>query len=245
MRIVYYNRNEEFMLTLMSRIRAPETERKSQDRSTLGECVMDSLEELIAEGLAHFRIGCGARCVSSLASYVRELDRWSRTMNLVGLKGSSRVVAELVYDAFFLHSRIAGARSLLDLGSGSGVVSVSMAILDPERRIVSVEKNLKKAQFQRHVKRLLGLDRLEIVHGRIEEAPRTGVDVLIAKAFGPVPVVLDKGRRHLNEGGSAYIVKGKGQKAPAHEGFLLQREESYSLPGNDKAYQLFVYKKVS
>ena len=166
-------------------------------------------------------------------------------MNLVGVKEGGQIVGDLVYDAFFLHTRITGFDSLLDLGSGSGVVSIPLAILNPDKQIFSLDKTLKKILFQKAVKRLLGLAGLEIVHGRAEDIPPLGVEALVAKAFGPAPAVLVKGGRHLREGGSALLVKGKGAEASAQAGFLLEKVERYRLPRSDKAYQLFVYKKVS
>ncbi len=206
---------------------------------------MERLQGLIEEGLTFFGIGYDETTARQLLSYVEELGRWMRTMNLVGLKEGGQIVGDLVYDAFFLHTRVAGMNSLLDLGSGAGVVSIPLAVLNPDKQIFSLDKALKKIIFQRHVKRLLGLARLEIVHGRVEDIPPLGAEALIAKAFGPAPAVLVKGGRHLREGGSAFLVKGKGEEASTQVGFLLEKVERYCLPKSDKAYQLFVYKKVS
>ncbi len=206
---------------------------------------MERLQGLIEEGLTFFGIGYDETTARQLLSYVEELGRWMRTMNLVGLKEGGQIVGDLVYDAFFLHTLVAGMNSLLDLGSGAGVVSIPLAVLNPDKQIFSLDKALKKIVFQRHVKRLLGLARLEIVHGRVEDIPPLGAEALIAKAFGPAPAVLVKGGRHLREGGSAFLVKGKGEEASTQVGFLLEKVERYCLPKSDKAYQLFVYKKVS
>lgn len=206
---------------------------------------MERLQGLIEEGFAFFGIAYDAKTTRRLLSYVEELGRWNRTMNLTGLKEGGQIVGDLVYDAFFLHTRVAGLNSLLDLGSGAGVVSVPLAILNPDRQIFSLDKALKKVLFQKAMRRLLGLARLEIIHGRAEEIPPLGASALIAKAFGPVPEVLVKGGRHLKEGGSAFLVKGRGAQGAAQAGFLLERVERYRLPGSDKAYQLLVYKKVS
>ena len=206
---------------------------------------MERLQGLIEEGLTFFTIGYDTATARRLFSYVGELGRWNRTMNLVGLKEGGQIVSDLVYDAFFLHTRVAGLNSLLDLGSGSGIVSITLAILNPDTQIFSLDKTLKKVLFQKAMKRLLGLARLEIVHGRAEEIPPLGVEALIAKAFGPAPTILVKGGRHLREGGSALLVKGKGEEASTQAGFLLEKVERYRLPRSDKAYQLFVYKKVS
>ncbi len=206
---------------------------------------MGRLEGLIEEGLAFFNIGYDPTMVRHLLSYVEELGRWNRTMNLVGFKEGGQIVGNLVYDAFFLHTRVGGAKTILDLGSGAGVVSVPLAVLNPDKRIYSLDKAVKKTLFQRHVKRLLGLARLEIIHGRAEDIAPLGVEALIVKAFGPAHAALVKGGSHLREGGSALLVKGRGEEASSQAGFLLERVERYCLPKSDKAYQLFIYKKVS
>jgi 16S rRNA (guanine527-N7)-methyltransferase len=206
---------------------------------------METLERLIEVGLAHFAIEGGAEAMPRLLSYTKELERWNRTINLVGLKKAERIVADLLYDAFFLHTCVAASASLLDLGSGAGVASVPLAILNPGMKVFSVDKSLKKTEFQRHIKRLLGLGGFEIIRGRIEDVSPLHVEVLVAKAFGPTSSVLAKGGRHVAPGGTAFIVRGKDEGPSEHGGFLLEKVRPYSLPKSDKTYQLFIYKKVS
>ena len=105
---------------------------------------MEKLQALIEEGLLFFGIGRDATTTDRLVRYVEDLGRWNRTMNLVGLKESQRIVIDLLYDAFFLHTRVAGLNCLLDLGSGAGIVSIPLAILNPGTQIVSLDSNLKK-----------------------------------------------------------------------------------------------------
>ncbi len=202
-------------------------------------------EELVRRGLTAFGIPGDPAQVAAIATFAGELERWNRRINLVGLKSAPAIVKELIYDALFLFARIGKSTSLLDLGSGAGVVAVPVSILDPGRRVYSLDKNLKKVQFQRHVKRLLNLSQLEIVYGRAEEIPALQVDCLVAKAFGPVTQVLQKAARHLERGASAYLVRGKNDKPAVPDGFSLENAEHYDLPGTNKEYQLFVYKKVS
>jgi 16S rRNA (guanine527-N7)-methyltransferase len=206
---------------------------------------MEKLPQLIEEGLVFFGIGYDATTADRLVRYVEELGRWNRTMNLVGLKEGERIIVDLLYDAFFLHTRVAGLNCLLDLGSGAGIVSIPLAILNPGKQIFSLDSSLKKIVFQKAVKRLLGLAGLAIVHGRAEDMPPLGVEALVAKAFGPAKAALLKGARHLRQGGSAFLVKGSQAQAHAQAGFILEKTEAYRLPGSDKTYRLFLYKKVS
>ena len=166
-------------------------------------------------------------------------------MNLVGLREMGRVVQELLYDAFFLFTCMADRERILDLGSGAGILAIPIAILDRQKTVFSVDKGLKKVQFQQHVRRALSLDNLLVLHGRIEDREPLRVDAAMAKAFGSLPEVIAKGRPHVKEGGAIFLVRGKSDRPSEEEGFVLLEERRYRLPKSDKEYQLFVYKKVS
>jgi 16S rRNA (guanine527-N7)-methyltransferase len=153
-------------------------------------------------------------------------------------------VRELLCDAFFLTGRIKDRHSILDLGSGAGILAVPISIVNNNTTVFSIDKSLRKIQFQRHIKRILHLDNFTPVHGRAEEIFPIGVECLVVKAFGSIPAILEKGGPHLKAGGNALILKGKTEKATQVEGFTLERIISYELPAISKSYKLLTYKKV-
>ncbi len=204
----------------------------------------EKLKKAIEEGLSYFRIDYDDARLSQLCLYVESLERWNRRINLIGLKEMEAVVGELIFDAFFLYTWTRDGRRILDLGSGAGILAIPLAILGSGNTVFSVDKSLKKVQFQRHVRRLLELENLSILCGRAEEIEPLQVDVLMAKAFGSVREVVEKGARHLKEEGSLLLVRGKSEKPAKEEGFCLVETQKYRLPEGRKEYQLFVYKKV-
>jgi 16S rRNA (guanine527-N7)-methyltransferase len=202
------------------------------------------LEKLVEKGLRFFSIPHDKRVVGDLCFYVRELDKWNKRMNLTGLKDSRLVIRELLYDAFFLFSRMTGAGSVLDLGSGSGILGIPVKILDENLVVFSVDKSMKKIQFQRHIRRLIPLKGFDPIHGRAEVIEPLGVDALVVKGFGTIDGILEKGGRHVKSTGRALILKGKIDEPAEQEGFLLDEVIPYRLPESDKDYRLFVYKKT-
>jgi 16S rRNA (guanine527-N7)-methyltransferase len=207
---------------------------------------MKSLERLIQETLLCFAIDVETeRVIGQLSSYVEELAKWNRRMNLTGLVPVESIIRDLLSDAIFLHTVIPVEGSVLDLGSGAGILAIPLAVLSPGRRIISVDKSLRKAQFQRHVKRLMHLSNVEVLHARAEDLPPLHVNFLVAKAFGGVTKILRKGGPHLMEGSLAFLVRGATEEAPQESGFVLNNLRSYQLPKSGKSYQLFVYKKVT
>jgi 16S rRNA (guanine527-N7)-methyltransferase len=207
---------------------------------------MEYLQKLIRETFLCFAIDVDTeRVVGQLSSYVEELEKWNSRMNLTGLVTPDSIVCELLSDALFLHTLIPAEGSVLDLGSGAGVLAIPLAVLSASRRIISVDKSLKKAQFQQHVKRLMSLSNVEVLHARAEDLPSLHVDSLVAKAFGGVTEILKKGGGHLAEGALAFLVRGATEEAVEENGFVLRDVRTYQLPKSDKTYQLFVYKKVT
>ncbi len=203
------------------------------------------IENLLKQGLEHFRIRHSPQMAEELCAYMRELERWNTRVNLTARKPLAWVVQKLLYDAFFLCSMISEARSVLDMGSGSGILAVAIAILKRDMRIISVDKMLRKIQFQKHVKRTLKLENLSLIHGRIESLEPLSVDALVSKGFGSSKIILRHGGKHLKARGLAYLLKGPNEQAGSYPDFALDRVTQYRLPGNERNYQLFVYRKTN
>lgn len=134
-------------------------------------------------------------------------------------------------------------KSVLDLGSGSGILAIPIAILNENFKIISVDKSLKKIQFQRHIKRTMHLKNFVALHGRIETLDPIEADALIVKGFGSIEAILEKGGRHIRTGGCAFVLKGKGEDQIIYQGFELDYVMPYVLPVSNREYRLFVYRK--
>lgn len=203
------------------------------------------LKGLIEKTLGHFHIPPGEAELTSMTRFVEELDRWNHRMNLVGLKDTERICRELLADSFFLHTFIGDRRRLVDVGSGSGILAIPLAILNEGLMVRSVDKSLKKIQFQRHVRRTLGLGNIEPIEGRIETIDPLNADGLVAKAYGTTEAILAAADRHLVAGGLAFVLKGREQGDEARPGYVLEKSLTYSLPEVPREYRLLVYKKIS
>jgi 16S rRNA (guanine527-N7)-methyltransferase len=205
---------------------------------------MMKTEKNVRDGLAYFHIDYDEKALKGLLYYMEELMRWNEKVNLTGIRDMDRAVQELLYDAFFLKGHVQDDQSVLDLGSGAGVLAIPLSIIDANVDIFSMDKSLRKIQFQRHIKRMLHLDRFTPIHGRAEEIAPIGVDSLVVKAFGSIPDILEKGGIHIKPGGRALVLKGEKEKPVEHEGFFLEDTIGYELPVISKSYKLIIYKKV-
>ena len=202
-----------------------------------------TLEKIVERGLTSFEIPFDEPVIKGMCRYVSELKKWNERINLVGMNEEESIVRELLYDAFFLNGYVKGNKSILDMGSGAGVLAIPLKILNEEIRVFSIDKTLKKIQFQRHVQRDLKLTNFYPVLGRIEFLEPLNVHGLVAKAFGSIPDILSKGGGHITQGGHAFLLKGKTQKSENVEGFVLKETVPYTLPDSAKDRTLFIYRK--
>lgn len=203
------------------------------------------LKELIGKTLENLHVPAVQGVPEMLARFLGELERWNARVNLVGVKDTQRLCRELLADALFLNSYVNDRHRLADIGSGSGILGVPIAILNNDVNVYSVDGNLKKVQFQRHIRRELGLANFFPIRGRTETIDPLGADGLIAKAFGPTGSILEAAERHLCAEGKVFIVKGKGEQEKEYHGYRLEKALPYMLPDVEKTYMLFIYKKVS
>jgi len=202
-----------------------------------------ALEKTIELGLISLKVSIHRPELNELCWYVSELTKWNERINLVGLKEPESIAKELLYDAFFLNGHIKNTESILDMGSGAGVLAIPLAILNREMQVFSVDRTLKKIQFQRHIQRALKLNNFSPIHERIESLESLNVQGLVAKAFGSITDILTKGGGHIRKGGHAFMLRGKTPTSEDVDGFNLKEVIPYALPDSIKARTLFVYRK--
>lgn len=99
----------------------------------------------------------------------------------------------------------------IDLGSGPGLPGLVIAILLPGWTVRLVESRRLRCDFLRHCTSTLGLSGVEVIEGRVEQVAAGGHDVISARAFAPLPRLLDSSR-HLAQKNTLWLLP-KGRNA--------------------------------
>ena len=118
----------------------------------------------------------------------------------------------LVEDSLVLLDLLEGASSLVDVGSGGGLPGLPLKLARPELRLTLVEANRKKAAFLTHAAAVLGLEGVEVVALRAEEAGRLPrlrdrFDVATARALAAMPVLAELCLPLVRPGGRLLAMK--------------------------------------
>jgi 16S rRNA (guanine527-N7)-methyltransferase len=105
------------------------------------------------------------------------------------------------------------ARSWLDLGTGAGFPGLLVPLFHPAD-VVMVEARRLRAEFLRSAASTLGIiDRVEILCARLESVPVRKFDVISARAFAPLPRLLDVAERFSTSETVWILPKGRNAKS--------------------------------
>ena len=125
---------------------------------------------------------------SKLAELARLIEAWPGLV--------SRPAAELIDDSLVLAEHVAGARRLVDVGSGGGLPGLPLKIAHPDLEVTLIEADQDKAAFLVQAAARLDLRGVEVLAVRAEDAGRDpryreAFDVAVARALAPMPTLVE------------------------------------------------------
>jgi 16S rRNA (guanine527-N7)-methyltransferase len=147
-----------------------------------------------------------------LERYVAILLSAMDEQNLIAESTRPHIWARHIVDSaqLLLHTKSAGEGEWLDLGSGAGLPGIVVACLS-ERPLMMVESRRKRIDFLESVITELGLAHARVFGGRVEMAPPTRAAVISARAYAPLPKLLESAL-HLSDKNSLWVLP-KGRNA--------------------------------
>lgn len=169
-----------------------------------------------------------------LGLYLSLLRRWQAAINLVAASTLTDPWRRHVLDSGQLMRFVpAGARRLVDLGSGAGLPGLVLAIMGVQD-VHLIESDRRKAAFLREAARATGT-RVTVHATRIEAAPMLEADAVTARALAPLPALLDHAYRFATPATCLLFPKGRQLEAELTEAaagwtMKLVREASLSDP---------------
>jgi 16S rRNA (guanine527-N7)-methyltransferase len=169
---------------------------------------------ILKEGAKEVGVSLSQEMIQMFFIYLKELKEWNQKINLTSLKEDKTIITKNFIDSLSLVPHLPSRSSLLDLGSGAGFPGIPVKIAKPSLKVTLLEATRKKASFQQHLIRSLGLSRINVIQGRAESlksdsALPASFDIVTSRAFSKLKKFLMLGEPFVREGGCLVAMKGR------------------------------------
>jgi 16S rRNA (guanine527-N7)-methyltransferase len=158
-----------------------------------GEVTMrDRDRDRLRTGGAALGVALNTSQLDAFARYADMISDWNSRMNLTRVPPDEYVERHILDSlAACAPAGIANARRIIDVGTGAGLPGVPWKIAYPHLHVTLLDSTRKRLDFLTAVVCELGLDDVQLVHARAEDACREpahrGVyDVAVARAVAPM-----------------------------------------------------------
>ena len=167
--------------------------------------------------------------ISSLKKYEDKLINSNKTLNLVGNSTINYIWTRHFLDSVQVIDFIdKNDKSLIDVGSGAGFPGLILALVLKDRKISLkiklIEKSIKKAKFLKNLIKDLNLNVEVINQNVLDEQVKLFDDVIIARAFKPLEVILELIHNKAQNWKKIFIFLGKTGKSE-----LLQASKNWDI----------------
>jgi 16S rRNA (guanine527-N7)-methyltransferase len=179
------------------------------------------------------------RVVFAATRHLQLLAEINEVMNLTRITTPRDAAIKHILDSVMPWRLFAGAKTVLDAGTGPGFPGLPLALTLPEIRFTLAESTGKKARFVESVIADLKIENARVLPERVEDiGKRDRYEIVTARAFAPMPKALRMLAPLLKKGTRALLYKGPDVEAEIAEsardakllGVKLEIVMRYELP---------------
>ena len=170
--------------------------------------------------------------VEQLEKYKEMLLKKNKVMNLTAITDSDEVDVKHFLDSLSIAKTeyLKAGKTLLDVGTGAGFPGLPLKIYNPEIEVTLLDSLNKRIVFLREVIEEIGLEGIEAIHGRAEEAARgelrESFDIVTSRAVANMRTLLEYDLPFVKVGGHLICMKG-----PEHKEELKESKNALSILG--------------
>jgi 16S rRNA (guanine527-N7)-methyltransferase len=193
----------------------------------------------LAEGAAALGVALDEEGIRRFSAFAHLLESWGARVNLISCREPAELVERHFLDSLAASRGLAGAQTIVDLGSGAGFPGVPLAIAGVDRRTVLVEPRRRRANFLREVRRALALPKIEVIEVRASDehaAKAVLADAAVFRAVWPGSEGLHEALPWIRDGGRILHMRSGARpisfapEAPTIRGILqLERSIEYRI----------------
>lgn len=202
----------------------------------------------LESGLKALGLSATEQQIQQWLGFLGLLLKWNRAYNLTALKDPLEMVDRHLIDSLSVAPYLQ-SKHLIDVGTGPGLPGIPLAIMFPEKQFSLLDSNGKRTRFLQQVKVELGLDNIQIFHGRAEQhQPQQGYGEVLSRAFASLNDMLQWTHHLCTDQGRFLAMKGQ---YPADEiesiptAYQVEQVHPLTLPGSDAERHLVIITKTT
>ena len=198
----------------------------------------------LAAGCAALGLTLPTAALAALSSYLDLLEKWNRAYNLTAVRERDAMVTRHLLDSLAVLPHLPASGSFVDVGTGPGLPGIPLAIAAPVHRYCLLDSNGKKTRFLNQCVLELGLDNVEVIHGRAEACrPEQPFRQISSRAFTALDNLVDWCGRLLADDGEFLAMKGlfpDDEVAALPAGWQVKSSHALTVPGADGERHLLI-----
>src|SRR6187402_1063179 len=140
-------------------------------------------------------------------AFTRDLARWGEELGLIGPQEPGRLWSRHLVNSVLVAPLLRPGR-VGDVGSGAGLPGLVLAIARPDARLILIEPMERRVEWLRDESDRLGLENVEVLRARAEDAGDLGLDQVTARAVAALKSLIPITAPLVRAGGELLFMKG-------------------------------------
>jgi 16S rRNA (guanine527-N7)-methyltransferase len=173
----------------------------------------DALKQTIAQGLAALNIPAAENRLTTLTTYIMELERWNNRYGFIK-SDQAGLVSRHLLDSLAglpLIQSIVPDGAILDFGSGAGFPGFPLAVFLPHRHIILCERKATERAFLNNMCLLLQLSNISVTE-KICTMSENSLSAIVFRAVTSLATIYPLVHPYLSPGGFLFAYKGTREK---------------------------------